>query len=244
MKTPRHTGIAAFGEDRGTYTGFATPPETDIALSSLNDRSAKRQMKALAAGYPVIWFVDDERANRQWFRAHHGNHFATVTFSSRKHFAAALRRELPCDAIVTDIFFPSRPVRTNRQADSLMAIYDKIAATPVGELPALWKRQREQWTLDGFSIAKDGADHKPQIPVFLFSRKALLLLSVTDLRRGPLLVGNTSWLIEKVAPDAPANAARCAAELQRDRVYSTLAHRVPKWKQFPNTIQSRVGPAQ
>jgi hypothetical protein len=187
VTTRAYAGAAAFGEDRGTFAGFAGTCDSDIALGSVGDEAAKRRMRSLAGGYPIIWFVDDERANREWFRTNHRSSFATVTFSRRGYFRAALGRGLPCDAIVTDIFFPSRAVRTDRRANSLLAIYDQIAQTPVGKLPALWKKQQEKWTLDGFSIAGDGARHNPQIPVFLFSRKALLLLSVTHLRHLEIL---------------------------------------------------------
>jgi hypothetical protein len=64
----------------------------------------------------------------------------------------------------------------------------------------------------------------------------VLKKSVTDLRGGPLVVGNTSWLVEKVAPDVSAATARRAAELQRNRIYRTLGHRVPKWRRFFQNI--------
>ncbi len=229
MSAYNYSGLAAFGRDCGTFAGFDEDAQDCVDVTTLDDGSARREMKLRAKGYPIVWFVDDERANRQWFRDYHREDFATLTFSGRTHFRKAMARGLPCDAIVTDIFFPAKAVKTAPQADGLLSIYDTIAKTTVGKLPSLWKKQRAHWKLDGFSIAKDGALCKPQIPVFLFSRKALLLLNVDQLGGGPLVVGNSTWLIEKVAPTVPPKTARRAARLQCQRIYATLAHRRKKW---------------
>ncbi len=229
-----YTGLDAFGEDAGTYS----PPRSGTAQSThlpgIGWKAAANLLKKSTKNLPVIWFVDDERGNREWFRDYHRDHFGVVTFSSRSHFLVALGSKLKCDAIVTDIFFPSKPVTDERMAKSLLAIYPRMGKKPTSELPKLWANEKKsgRWSLDGFSVAHDAAYHKPPIPVFLFSRKATLLLSVDEFIGQFPVAANSYWLLEKVNPMLSPSIARRAAEMQRQRILAVLALRDPSWKKL------------
>lgn len=112
-----YDGREGFLEDQGTFQPFGNSSEELLDISGLSPRKAKRRLKDCPKDRPLVWFIDDERANREWFRDHHRNDFSTLTFSSRAHFAAAFQRKLRCDAIVTDIFFPSK---TGKQRDTIL----------------------------------------------------------------------------------------------------------------------------
>jgi CheY-like chemotaxis protein len=229
--------VAEFGDDAGTihHAGGTT------ALTTLwPDRGWRRRLRSLVHGRALVWFVDDERRNREWFARWHGDHFAVVTFSCLSHCKDALDRGTPCDVVVTDIFFPARQVDSNDEAGALMAIYDKIKGRRVSELPGLWAEERSRWHLDGFDVARIVADaaarRKERIPVLLFSRKATLLLDTDDwLDEPPAAVENTFWLLEKVDPSIEQEAARKAASIQRGRITSALRYRralAPWWRRI------------
>lgn len=233
MARLKYTGREAFGDDGGTLASVGGDARSTIDLADMADGAARSAIRAASQDMPVVWFVDDERANREWFRKHHREHFATVTFSDRRRFRKALARRLRCDAIVTDIFFPAQRVVTDTHANRMLAIYDDIAQSPVADLHRLWRKERAKWALDGFKIAHDGASSTPPIPVFLFSRKALALLDVTELPCDDAqVVRNSLWLVEKVDPMVSAKVARHAATVQQQRLYATLAQRQAKWRRL------------
>ena len=179
-------------------------------------------MNRLRRGRPIVWYVDDERGNREWFRDHHRKHFAVVTFSDRHFFLAALKNRIPCDAVVTDIFFPSARINTDADAHALLSIYGKIADASVSQLKTLWADQRHHWRLDGFRIAKDVLQMKSPVPVFLYSRKAPLLLTFDDYLDDTCAVRNSHWLVEKIDPNSTAKICRKAASIQRNRIVAVV----------------------
>lgn len=224
------TTVMAFGDDAGTL--WAEPDAQSMPLTELQRtyRSWPKSLRRRVKRRPLVWFVDDERANREWFVEHHRLHFALLTFSCRRYVATALQAGTPCDAVVTDIFFPAKPPVDDRQADQLLAIYSEMGAAKVSDLPSLWNRHKAAWSLDGFDIARDVAEHaarrKERIPVLLFSRKAQLLLGSSEWFAHPSsAVENTHWMLEKLDPsDKGADASR-AAGIQRDRINAVLRYR-------------------
>ena len=231
-----YRGLQAFGDDEGTLA----VADHLLDLAAVGGRSGRRRMRRLAGRLPVVWMIDDERANREWFRDAHRDRLAVATFSRRGFFKAALDAGLACDAIVTDIFFPRHPPASDDEADRLLAVYDRIAATPVARLGALWREVAGAWCLDGFEIARDALARavatKEYLPVFLYSRKASLLLGVGELLAEPAAaVRATLWLVEKPEPGGkPALAAR-AAGMQRERIAAALRarrHHAPPWRRW------------
>ena len=122
-----YNGLEAFGEDRGTFCPPSAAASKTFDTDAFDDAALTREINQRADGRPIIWFVDDERANREWFRDHHRESFTTVTFSSHANFRRALARGLPGNAFVTDIFFPATPVASEAQAAELLAVYDAIS---------------------------------------------------------------------------------------------------------------------
>jgi CheY-like chemotaxis protein len=225
MQQYSYDGLEAFGEDRGTFCPPSAVASETFDTDAFDDAALTREIAERADGRPVVWFVDDERANREWFRDHHRERFATVTFSSHANFRRALARGLPGDAFVTDIFFPATPVASEAQAAELLAVYDAISKCEVQNLRELWAEQRRHWSLDGFQVARDGATQQPPVPVFLFSRKAPFLLGVEDYVSEPRAVANSYWLTEKVAPDSPVEISQTAARVQATRILAVLDRR-------------------
>jgi hypothetical protein len=214
----RYHGLAAFGDDAGTL--WTEPGCRGIPLTESREARLER---------PLVWFVDDERANREWFVANHLEHFALVTFSGRAYALQALNAGTPCDTLVTDIFFPARPPLDDAQAAELLAIYDEIDRSTVAGLAACWEKRRSAWSLDGFALARDVAEfaarRRERIPVALFSRKAPLLLSSSDWLSEPRAVENSHWVLEKVDPTTTGEDARRAARIQRDRILALVRWR-------------------
>lgn len=247
-----YNGLAAFGEDEGTL--WVEPGSKPLPLSEIQKttKSWQRALRKRLKKRPLVWFVDDERANRDWFVENHGLHFALLTFSSRKHAVAALQAGALCDAVVTDIFFPANPPADNEQANRLLQIYEEILASPVSELSSLWASRRSEWSLDGFDITRDVFDYaarrKERIPVLLYSRKAALLLGSDDWLISPsAAVENTHWMLEKLDPLAAAESARRAASVQRDRINAALRYRqqsAPCWKKLLSRLIIGWGPVR
>jgi len=242
--------LSAFDDDPGTL--WADEPSQPIPLSEFQQlrRSWRRSLLKRVGKRPLIWFVDDERANREWFAARHRRHFSVITFSSRRHVRTALDARTPCDAVVTDIFFPAAPVTSDAEASKLSGIYDQIDRSTVADLKKLWLVVRPLWSLDGFEIAKDVSDcareRNELIPVLLFSRKATLLLRCEDWLADPApVVENTHWMIEKVDPSERGDSARIAAAIQRDRITAALKFRqaaAPMWLKMLKLFKIELGP--
>src|SRR5262245_2195473 len=145
-------GKPAFGEDLGTL--HAGPNSQPMPLTELlKTTNWQKELKKRIGRRPLVWFVDDEEANRRWFVDNHRFHFALLTFSGRSHVHTALDTEVLCDAVVTDIFFPADIIRDDAQADQLLSIYNDINSCKVSDLPSLWNRWKNKWSLDGFVIA-------------------------------------------------------------------------------------------
>jgi hypothetical protein len=201
---------------------------------------------------PLVWFVDDEQANRTWFVENHRLHFALLTFSSRRYVIAAIQAGTLCDAVVTDIFFPAKPPQDDGQAARLLSIYDEIRTSVVSDLSSVWEHRRCEWALDGFDIARDvagcAAQRKERIAVLLFSRKATLLLSSGDWLLDPSwVVENTHWMTEKLDPSETGEGVRRAASIQRDRINAVLRYRqesAPWWKRRLGRLGMGSGPVR
>ncbi|MCH7756442.1 hypothetical protein IH970_15150 [candidate division KSB1 bacterium] len=123
MEKYEHEGVSAFGNDRGTFWRIFWEPAQNLDLPSLDPKRDRRRLLNAARNRPIIWFVDDELGNREWFRDFHKEDFSVVTFSSRAHFKKALADGFPCDAIVTDIFFPAETVETEEAASKLLYLF-------------------------------------------------------------------------------------------------------------------------
>jgi hypothetical protein len=221
-----------FGLDAGSFT---LPDRTTVPLSDLNGKTKALTKLARQSGHRIIWMVDDERAKREWFADQHCDHFLVITFSDRRYFKRALDAGYPVDAVVTDIFFPRTAVTTDAHAEQLLSIYDAIWKTPVEDLETRWQREfRSLWDLRGFLIARDVAKHNEtenrRVPVFLYSMKANLLLSVPELSRGTPFSATTYWMLEKPDPDVPNPSA--IVETQRDRILAAIATNPRHWKPF------------
>jgi len=241
--------LLEFGNDPGTL--WLDPGSEPIPLPSIQgERGWKRRLRKLLKERPIVWFVDDERGNRECFVDYHRRHFGVLTFSSGNHCIAALRSGTPCDVVVTDIFFPAQEPKTDSEAQRLRDIGEQIRNSRVHELPALWKQVQRDWHLDGFEIAKDTTEiarsRKERIPVFLFSRKATLLLNRDEWLNEPsLAVENTFWLLEKLDPSDQGASAHRAAGIQRDRILAGLRWRqaaAPWWLKLLGRMGLRFGP--
>jgi hypothetical protein len=245
-----HTGLSAFGEDAGTL--WVESDSRPLPLSELQstEKSWQKGLRKRLGKRPLVWFIDDEYANRAWFVENHRSHFALLTFSNRRYVVAALRVETLCDAVVTDIFFPAESPRDDIHANQLMTIYSEIQASAVADLPSLWDRWKAEWSLAGFDIARDVADYgarrDERIPVLLFSRKAPLLLSSHDWLLNPSsAVENTHWMLEKLNPSETGESASRAARIQRDRINAVLRYRqeaAPWWKKQLGRFSIGWGP--
>ena len=141
MTKYRYEGVHAFQEDTGTLWSGSADPGEPVQITAIATHEARQRVREMAARKPVVWFVDDERGNREWFRDYHRRHFAVITFSTQPYAAKGLETDIPCDAVVTDIFFPAKPVVTDQHANRLLQIYDEINLTPTGELNA----QEAKW---------------------------------------------------------------------------------------------------
>jgi len=139
-----YTGVAAFGEDAGTLWAEPDSQATPLAELQRTYKSWPKVLKKRLKRRPLVWFVDDEYANRSWFIQHHRLHFALLTFSSRRYVTAALQAGTPCDTVVTDIFFPANPPRDDVQATRLLAIYNEVQASIVSDLSSVWDRRKEE----------------------------------------------------------------------------------------------------
>lgn len=240
--------LSHFGDDPGTL--WLDPSGEPIDLVQFQKQWGwKRCVRRLLKKRAIVWFVDDESANREWFKTHHCRHFGILTFSSRDHFSTALRNGTPCDAVVTDIFFPAREPETDQEANDLLAIYEQISKSRVDELPELWKRVQDDWSLDGFDVARDttaiAKTRKERIPVLLFSRKATLLLNRDEWLDESAAVSNTFWLLEKLDPTVRGDSARRVASIQRDRIVAVLRYRqavAPWWLKLLGRVGLGWGP--
>ncbi len=215
-----------FGQDQGTLW---TSSGVGIPLSELAtaEKKQRRELRRRAKSLPIVWIVDDEQASRRWFVENHREHFSLITFSSRGHVVEALKKEVPCDIVVTDVFFPARTPTDQKEEQALLDIYDKIKATTIAQLPNLWSEVRPFWKLLGFDIAKDVAEwaarHERTIPVVLYSRKAPLLLSDQEWLDNPRTVKNTYWMTEKIDPAQQGDVVRKIASIQRNRIGALLS---------------------
>jgi len=237
----RYVGLDAFGEDTGSVWSSTVTSLEPFNVRSADPHSCRKLVRRLARGKPVIWFIDDEKVNRDWFRDYHRGHFVIITFSKREYFEAALDAGLRCDAVVTDIFFPAEYPRDTDGANSLLSVYEKIGNSKVSGLAELWTDEKSNWKLDGFTIAKLIVEKRPQIPVFLFSRKATLLLSIADIHGEMPAVRNSYWLIEKPDPACDKETARRAADIQRARILAVIRLRASWWKKILRSL--RIGPS-
>ena len=233
----KYTGTEAFEEDKGTMWP-SNSTQTPFKIDSASFKDARTIVRESASQKPIVWYVDDEKANREWFVMQHRQYFCVLTFSSKKYFISAFNNKIPCHTVVTDIFFPAKEVSTEDEANELLSIYDEIGDSSVKELQTVWQSHKKLWVLDGFSVAKKLAHLKHPIPVFLFSRKAIFLLDLTEfLSEPPTAVRNSHWLMEKVDPTTSEEISRKAADMQRERIVSALNYRFPFRHRFLSSLK-------
>lgn len=245
-----YEGLKAFGTDEGTLWIGSSSSTSPVPLRSLVDSRSLSHFRKAARGKPIVWYVDDERGNREWFRDHHVDHFAVVTFSARRSAQWALMQEVPCDAVVADMFFPPGEVTSESEAEALLSIYPQMAKASLSGLGSLWQQHRDRWALHGFDIAQDVADAavrcKRRIPVFLFSQKGPLLISVNELLGEPAgVVENSYWMIEKIDPTLGEATAARAARIQRTRITAALKDvrlGAPIWQRALSRVSINLGP--
>ena len=206
-------------------------------------------MRKRAKGLPIVWIVDDEQANRDWFVENHRLHFALIIFSSRAHLVMAFQKGVPCDVVVTDVFFPASPPKTSEEEQKLLSIYENIERKTIAELPGLWPEVRSSWQLQGFEIAADvvgWADRRKEIiPVVLYSRKAPLLLTDAEWLKDPKTVRNTYWITEKIDPGQKGDVNRQIASIQRTRINALLSIKqkyAPWWMKVLSLFRVKLGP--
>src|SRR5262249_19724524 len=196
-----------------------------------------------------VWVVDDEQTSRAWFVDNHRNHYALITFSSREHVVEALKAGVPCDIVVTDVFFAATTPKNPAEERTLLSIYEKIERTTIAQLPSLWPEVRKSWQLHGFTVARDvvewAARRKETIPVILYSRKAPLLLSDDEWLTDPAAVRNTYWMTEKIDPGPMGDVNRRIAAIQRNRINALLRLKqesAPWWMKLLSGLSVEVGP--
>lgn len=239
-----------FGDDPGTF--WPTSGEgVRIADLGTSVRSRRRELRKRAKPRPIVWVVDDEQASRDWFITNHRDHYALITLSSRHHVTEALQANIPCDIVVTDVFFPAKTPTSQAEEEALLSIYDRIEQTTIAQLSQLWGETRTQWQLHGFSIARDvvesAARRKESVPVVLYSRKAPLLLSDQEWPGDPSTVRNTYWMTEKIDPNQTGDVVRHIADIQRNRITALLLLRqrtAPWWMKALSGLGIGYGPFQ
>ncbi len=237
-----------FGDDPGTLW----PTSGDgvrIAHVATTTRSMRRELRKRVSGLPIVWVVDDEQASRDWFVKNHREHFALITFSSRQHVVEGLRLNVPCDIVVTDVFFPAKTPTNQAEEKNLLSVYERIEGTTIAQLSKLWVEGRPLWQLHGFTVAQDVVDwarlRKEVIPVILYSRKAPLLLNDDEWLANPAAVRNTYWMTEKVDPTQTGEAVRSIAGIQRNRINALLSlerKSAPWWMKALSGVGVKYGP--
>lgn len=239
-----------FGDDPGTLwqTSGSGVLVANIATS---ERTRAKELRKRSNRLPIVWIVDDERDSRGWFVANHHQHYALVTFSSREHVVAALQAGLPCDLVVTDIFFPAKLPSTADEETTLLRIYDEIENTTIAGLDKLWAKVRPSWQLLGFAVARDVAAaairRKEKIPIVLYSRKAPLLLGDEEWLSDPDAVRATHWMTEKIDPTKTGDVVRKVADIQRNRINALLLlkrNASPLWMRALAGVGLKIGPFQ
>jgi hypothetical protein len=239
-----------FGDDPGTL--WLTSGEgIRIEHVATSPRSLRREFRKRANRLPVVWIVDDEQASRKWFVENHRHHYALITFSARDRVVKALQTNIPCDIVVTDIFFPATTPRTAEEERALLSVYERIEQTTIASLPDLWDEVRKSWQLHGFTVARDvvewSARRKVAVPVILYSRKAPLLLSDEEWLADPAAVRNTYWMTEKIDPGQTGDVVRRVADIQRNRINALLSLKQDSaawWMKALSGFGLKVGPFQ
>lgn len=240
--------LSEFGDDPGTWWPSAGEG-VRVAQMVTPGQSLRRELRKRVSGLPIVWAIDDERSSRAWFVQHHRQHWALITFSSREHAVEALRVDVPCDIVITDVFFPAKTPNTLAEEQVLLSIYDKIEATTIAKLPNLWADVRNSWQLHGFTVAQDVVEwarrRKRVIPVILYSRKAPLLLDDNEWLADAAAVRNTHWMTEKIDPSGAVDVTRRIVGIQRNRVNALLnltQRSAPWWMKALSGLGVKIGP--
>jgi hypothetical protein len=248
----RSTGMSydtEFGDDPGTL--WTSGDGIRIEHVATSPRTLRRELRKRAHRLPIVWIVDDEQASRNWFVENHRHHYALITFSSRDRVVKALQANVPCDIVVTDVFFPAKTPRSQGEEQALLSVYERIEQTTISKLPDLWDEVRKSWQLHGFTVARDvvewAARRKEAVPVILYSRKAPLLLSDDEWLADPAAVRNTYWMTEKIDPNQTGDVVRRIADIQRNRINALLTLKqesAPQWMKVLSGFGLTVGPFQ
>jgi hypothetical protein len=239
-----------FGDDPGTIWPMEGHGIRIDGVAS-SQWSRRRKLRKRAKRLPIVWIVDDEQASRRWFVENHRHHYALITFSSRDHVVGTLHTRVPCDIVVTDVFFPAKTPSTQGEEHALLTVYEKIEQTTIAKLPDLWNEVRESWQLHGFTVARDVVEWsvrtKNKVPVILYSRKAPLLLSDDEWLSDPAAVRNTYWMTEKIDPNQTGDVVRRIADIQRNRINALLTLKqdsAPWWMKVLSGVGLTFGPFQ
>lgn len=242
------SSLEEFVEDPGTMW-TSSGDRISVRRAGTPERKVRRELRKRAGKSPIVWLVDDEQLNRTWFVDQHSLHFAVITFSGRKHVLDALQARIPCDILVTDVFFPAETPTDEQRAKKLLDIYTSIEHTTIAQLDELWPSVRTSWKLDGFDIATDVAEwakrNNEKIPVVLYSRKAPLLLTDEEWLVNAEAVQNTYWMTEKLDPSKGPESSRRIAGIQRNRIgaYLSLKQKsAPWWMQILSGVGIGYGP--
>lgn len=248
--TTQSNYMSEFGDDPGTLWS-SSGESVRITQVASSERSIRRELRKRVSGLPIVWVVDDEKASRNWFVQNHRQHYALITFSSRPHVVQALRTNVPCDIVVTDVFFPAKLPSTEDEERALLSIYEEIEATTIARLSNLWAGVRKSWQLEGFAVAQDVVEwarrHKVLIPIILYSRKAPLLLDDNEWLADPEAVRHTYWMTEKIQPNQTGDLARKIAGIQRNRINGLLTLKrvtAPLWMKVVSGLGVKLGPFQ
>lgn len=198
MQNYNYKGRGAFQEDKGTLW---FPNKRGVPINKYTTTKINSLIRFKRGNKLIVWFVDDEKRNRKWFVDYHcETHFIIITFSSIKSFSEAMNRKIYCDVVVTDIFFPVKKPITNNAAKKLLFIYKKIESTKTKDLGKLWQNQSKYWVLAGFEIIRILQNMNLNLPVFLFSRKATMLLNMEKINCQYPHLYKSNWLLEKIDP--------------------------------------------
>jgi hypothetical protein len=242
------TYATEFGDDPGTLWP-ASGEGVRIEHTATTAKARQKELRKRAGLRPIVWIVDDEKTSREWFIENHRQHYALITFSARHHVVAALTNEVPCDIVVTDVFFAAKLPSTEQEEQALVRIYDEIEKTTIASLPSLFGEVRKSWQLLGFTIALDVVESARRrgesVPVVLYSRKAPLLLSDDEWLTDPAAVRNTYWMTEKIDPAQKGDVVRRVAGIQRNRINALLSLRqraAPLWMRILSGIGIKYGP--
>ena len=138
---------------------------------------------------PVVWYVDDLRANLEDFKRKHGKVFAIETFSNPHDVLEALETSKP-DALLRDVFFYKNnevaediEAKVSAKAKDLIAFGESIAAT----------KPENQAGIE--LIAAVCGRFRNKFPIYAYTSKGAYLLDQVGFDR--IADAGAKWLFKK-----------------------------------------------